>query len=319
MRSAVLCAVLSLCSLLLPWGAQAVTPEEASKISTAFGNRVEAATILGGNDSASGGVYDFSANKANINIFKIAGHGDVTAPMSLGESGLSWNPILGGSIGYIQCESNLNFAPYIGNRIQNHSFFSSLGGGGRLWFTKELSTSASATLLYTHFTNTITSQTSGIPAAADSLLDWNADTITAIPSVDIRYRIGLTKDLQLEFTSLYSHFATWQIDNSSPDLNVSGASDTWANKLDLDQRLPWKLLGYNLHTGGFFSVMNLFGSAADGFDASAIYTGNIRLVVGDIPGIWKAWFVNWLGLGASYFWAGSFSGWSYGADVKFVF
>jgi hypothetical protein len=47
-----------------------------------------------------------------------------------------------------------------------------------------------------------------------------------------------------------------------------------------------------------------------------MYTFNGRLVIGDITGLWK---LNWIGLGASYIKADTFSGFSWGIDARLVF
>jgi hypothetical protein len=80
--------------------------------------------------------------------------------------------------------------------------------------------------------------------------------------------------------------------------------------------LGWKILGGELHTGGFFERTELFGGIADGLNADHFYTLNGRLVLDFLGKLWK---VKWLGLGASCFLGDHFSGWSAGLDLRFKF
>jgi len=90
----------------------------------------------------------------------------------------------------------------------------------------------------------------------------------------------------------------------------------WANKLDVDVPLGLKILGHELHTGGFFSRTEVFGDAARGLNTEYVYTAKARLVLDFLGKLWK---VKWLGLGVSYFWGHEFSGWSAGLDMRFQF
>ena len=99
-------------------------------------------------------------------------------------------------------------------------------------------------------------------------------------------------------------------------VEVNGDSHTWENRIDADVPLGWKLLGRELHTGGFFSRTELFGGAADGLNTDHIYTLSGRFVM-DILG--KIPKMRWLGLGVSYFFADHFDGWSAGVNLRFQF
>jgi len=318
---AVRCVLAAL--LTFPALAKAQTADEVNQARTVFGDRVEAAAILGGSNSASGGLYKYNTTDATINASKVSGRGDLFAPRPLGSSGLSWNPIAGGSFGTLDVSNNLKSGSLAGNRMEYDSFFVSFGGGGRLWFTERLSTAVTVDLLYNHVRNTFTALTpTGVTAKqlyGGTLLDWTADVLSVVPGMDVRYRTSLTQDLVLDLTSGYTHYATWALGATSQSITLEGNADTWTNKIDLDQRLPWKLFDHPLHVGGYFSRMELYGGAARGFNADYLYSTKGRLVVGDLPGIWKAWFMNWLGVGVTYFWSDSFSGWSYGIDARFKF
>jgi hypothetical protein len=84
----------------------------------------------------------------------------------------------------------------------------------------------------------------------------------------------------------------------------------------VDAPLGLKLLGRELHTGGFASRTELFGGAAEGLNANHLYTFNGRLVLDLLGAVWK---VRWVGLGFTYFLTDHFSGWSAGVDMRFRF
>ena len=52
-----------------------------------------------------------------------------------------------------------------------------------------------------------------------------------------------------------------------------------------------------LHTGGFFSITELFGNAADGMSENRIYTVNGRLVLDLLGKIYKT---RWVSVGSSF-------------------
>jgi len=81
----------------------ALTPAEINDFRNTVGNRVEAATILGGDYGIGGGSYFSSGgnSKADINVSKFGGSGDVGDPQSLGNLGIGWQPSLQGSMGYL--------------------------------------------------------------------------------------------------------------------------------------------------------------------------------------------------------------------------
>jgi hypothetical protein len=88
------------------------------------------------------------------------------------------------------------------------------------------------------------------------------------------------------------------------------------NKLDVDVPLGLKILGRELHTGGFVSRTEVFGDAAHGLNTDYAYTANGRLVFDFLGKLWK---LKWFGLGASYFWGHDLGGWSAGVDMRFQF
>ena len=103
---------------------------------------------------------------------------------------------------------------------------------------------------------------------------------------------------------------------SSSALQISGNSETWQNKLDVDVPLRMDLLGHELRSGGFFSRMDLYDGVRDGLNSDYVYEAHGRLVMDFLGQLWK---VQWIGVGASRYWGQGLTGWSYGVDVAFRF
>src|SRR5277367_553754 len=86
--------------LMVAPASAALTPAEINDFRSTIGDRVEAATILGGDYGIGGGSYFSSGGNdhANIDVTKFGGSGDVGAPKPLGNLGIGWQPSLQGSM-----------------------------------------------------------------------------------------------------------------------------------------------------------------------------------------------------------------------------
>src|SRR5208283_5876156 len=82
----------SLLLLALPARAQ-LTPGEISQLRNTIGNRIEAATILGGDFGLSGATFTGN-NGVTVDLQKFGGGGDVGDPKPLGDLGIGWQPRL---------------------------------------------------------------------------------------------------------------------------------------------------------------------------------------------------------------------------------
>jgi hypothetical protein len=80
--------------------------------------------------------------------------------------------------------------------------------------------------------------------------------------------------------------------------------------------MPVYLWGRQLRTGGYFARSDLFGGLEDSFGTSYFYQAGGRLVI-DLQGL--LWKLEYIGIGAGYFWVDRFSGWTIGAEVSFAF
>lgn len=285
------------------------------------GARVETLAIMGGEDGASGGVYSYDNDRLNMSMTKGGGRGIIGDPKNFSENGINWLPLLGGSIGYAEADNKFTHIPaLIGNQEKYTSFAMGFEAGARVFFTKEISIGPMLGVIYSHAHNSFQA---GTPLGVElkqkydkQLVDWNMDTLSLVPSMDIVYEKTFVEDWRVTLSSRFNWFHTWDIATSSKYLGLSGDSSYWENKADLDVRLPLKVFGHPLHTGGFVSAGVIGGDFRDSIKTDAMYTFNGRLVIGDITGLWK---LNWIGLGASYIKADTFSGFSWGIDARLVF
>ena len=76
------------------------------------------------------------------------------------------------------------------------------------------------------------------------------------------------------------------------------------------------LWGRQLRTGGYFARSELFGGLEESFGTSYFYQSGGRLVM-DVQGL--LWKLEYVGVGAGYFWSDRFSGWTIGAEISFAF
>ena len=297
-----------------------LSPDAIEQFQRVIGTRVEALTILGGDNGAAGGLYAFrGGNLADLSISKIGGGGMVASPKPLGLGDFKWAPVLQGNIGYSSAENQFPTGYLQGNRSLYHLLAVQAGGGARIFFTDHVSLAPAVSGIYGHTENEFKPQNAVgnlvKAAASGTFVDWKLDSWSVVPSLDLKYEVQW-KRTTFEFSSRYSYYHTESFNSSSAVVYVNGNSHTWENKLDVDVPLGWRLFGRELHTGGFFARTELFGGAAAGLNEDHVYTVNGRFVM-DVLG--KAWKIRWLGLGYSYFWGDHFSGWCAGADVRLQF
>lgn len=300
--------------------AQAVPPAAIDQFQEVVGNRVEAVTILGCDYGEASGLYSFRGGRvANLSISKIGGGGDVSEARPLGSGELTWAPVLLGNLGYISAKNQFESGVLEGNEMRFDTVGVQGGFGGRLYLTRGLSLAPTISGIYGHSENEFIPHNSfgeGISSAASGkYVDWKLDTWSVVPGVELNYNFSWNR-IRFELGSRYEFFHTETFESSSPFVVVNGDSQTWENKMDVDAPLGLKLLGRELHTGGFVSRTELFGGIAQGLNANHVYTFNTRLVADLLGAVWK---VRWLGVGFTYFLADRFNGWSAGIDMKFRF
>src|SRR5271169_2535073 len=96
------CAVIGPLSLLLAAvpALAAPTPAEINDLRNTIGNRIEAATILGGDFGMTGASYN-KGSGGNLSLSKFGGWGDIGDPQQLGTLPIGWQPQLQGEMGYL--------------------------------------------------------------------------------------------------------------------------------------------------------------------------------------------------------------------------
>ena len=144
-RAAVIAAALP--AGLLPVGAQGqITPEQASQLRDAIGDRIEALTILGGDYGIAGatfrstGKFEFGESAdATITVTKLGGAGDIGDPQPLGNLPIGWQPRLQGNMGWLDGTQHLHSGLVEGDVTQIKTFGIEFGGGARFWVNDRLS------------------------------------------------------------------------------------------------------------------------------------------------------------------------------------
>jgi hypothetical protein len=291
------------------------------QIQQTVGDRIEALTILGGDHGIGGGVYSFRGNaEADVSVTKIGAGGIVGPRRPLGIWEMHWAPVMEGNIGWASTVNDLSGGPLAGNELDFNTFAFQLGGGGRFYFTTNLSLSLSVAGIYGHTQNEfLAGNQAGIDfensPLGQELVNWKVDTWSVVPAAGLRYTWNWHRTV-FEFDSRFRYFYTESFQSTSSLIGVAGDSQTWENRLDVDVPTGWKPFGREFHTGGYFSRTDLFGDISRGMNEDYIYKMNGRAVL-DFTGV--LWKVRWLGVGGSYFWGRDFNGWAAGIDIRLRF
>jgi hypothetical protein len=310
--------------LTMTVSAAPLTPAEISDFKDTVGNRVETATILGGDYGVGGGAYT-SAGKANdnadISVSKFGGSGVIGAPQPLGSLDIGWQPQLQGSMGYLTAKNNFDSGLLNADVDEYKTFAIQFGGGARFWFDDHFSIAPTFMGMYGHTEDSYTArsafgQANQAEATSLGLIGWTVDTWTIRPSLNLQYQFTWKRTI-FTLSSEPTYFHTESFNSSSSYIGVNGDSATWENKLDVDAPTGVELFGHELRTGGFFDRTELYGNLRDGMSSDYLYEAHGRIVLDFLNQLWK---VQWIGVGVSHFWGeGEFNGWSYGADISFRF
>ena len=307
---------------LLPGSARSqLTTAQADQLKNAIGTRVEALTVLGGDFGLAGGSYKSSgANDIEITVNKFGGSGDVGDPQKLGDLGIGWQPRLQGSMGFVDDKNHFHTGLLNGDTSENRSFAIQFGGGARFWLNDRLSLAPTVMGMYGHTSNEYTAvgafmQANVIQATQLGLVNWDADTWTVRPAVNIQYLYTWDRTI-VTLSSDPTFFHTESFSTSNSNVRVNGNSWSIDDKIDVDIPLGEQVYGHELRSGGYFSRTELLGDLKDGLNTQHIYEAHGRLVLDFLNQLWKA---QWIGVGGSYLWGSNFHGWSAGADVTFRF
>jgi Solitary outer membrane autotransporter beta-barrel domain len=297
---------------------------QLSEFKNTVGSRVEATTILGGDYGLSGGAFTSVNNNdgnVDINITKFGGMGDIYPIRPLGELGIGWQPQLQGSMGYFTGTKHYNENSILnGDQNENKTFAIQFGGGARFWFSDSFSIAPTVMGMYGHTENDYTANSDATRALVPSaeklgLINWNVDTWTVRPALDLQYQYTWHRTI-FTLSSDLTYYYTESFNSSSSDVDVNGNSESWISKLDVDVPLGVELFGHELRTGGFYSRTQLYDGLREGLNTDYVNEAHGRLVLDFLDQLWK---VQYIGVGVSYLWSDNFNGWSIGADVAFRF
>jgi hypothetical protein len=298
---------------LLPAG---VTP---SQFTSVVGSRVEATTVLGGDYGATAGDFKYNNHNAEFSISKFGGAGDIGDPKPLGDTGISWQPRLQGSMGYLQARVNPQNPQQFTDVSRINTYAIEFGGGARFWFGDHLSVAPTFMGMYGNTKNSYTANNpftiaNWIPLQQAGYINWDANTWSVIPAGNAQYVLTLGRTI-FTASSTFTYYHTESFSSSAP-IHINGDSETWKNLLDVDIPLGKQLWGHELRTGGFFSRTEFYDNIQSGLNADHQYEIHARLVLDFLGELWK---VQWIGIGASYLWSNAYDGYSFGADIAFRF
>jgi hypothetical protein len=314
-------------SLLLTAGvarAQTLPPGALDQLDHLVGSRVETFSVLDTQSGAAGGTYVSKVNDTDLAITRVTGRGDVAAKRPLGDTGIFWAPMIEGGIGYGTFENHFDGGALAGNHSTVSTLAVFLGGGVRFTVWEDFSLAPTFGVVYAHSDNDFDArndlgrqvvQLAGSGTAND-VINWSADTFTLVPGIEARYRHLFGGIIQLTLKSLFKYFHTQPISRSTTALSFESTSQWWLNEVDVEWRMPVYLWGRQLRTGAYISRSELYGGLETTLHTEHFYNAGGRLVM-DVQGL--LWHLEYLGLGAGYFWSDKFSGWTIGAEISFAF
>ena len=232
-----------------------ITPEQASQLRNAIGDRVEALTILGGDygiaaaNFRSTGKFTFGeSGDATLTVTKLGGSGDIGDPQPLGSLPIGWQPRIQGNMGWLDGTQHLHSDLVEGDITQLKTYGIEFGGGARFWVNDHVSFAPTLMGLYGHTSESYTANSAFMRANLEAarqlgLVDWTVDTWTVITGVDTIYVTTLGRTI-ITLDSLPVYYHTESFKSTSPQLNINGNSGTWSNMIDVDIPLGVELYGH---------------------------------------------------------------------------
>jgi len=293
--------------------------EIRDQLDRVVGNRVEATVILGGQQVPQAGLFGWQFNNVDATIIKYPWSVELGAPRPLGAGSLAWTPVLLGSAGVARFANHFQGGPLQGSTSTYRTYSLGLGAGPRMWLLPELSLLPSFSLLYAYTENDFDATTDR-GRAAEALVDgrlvnWRTHTMTFIPSLELRYR-KTWGPATLELMSTYAYFTTVPLARSTEAYSFQSDSQVWSNRAALDVVTPWAVRDWPIVVGAFLGRAELGGGLRESLKSDHVYSSGGHVALDPRGRLWK---VTRIGIAGSYFWAGSFSGWTLGLDWEVVF
>jgi opacity protein-like surface antigen len=316
---AALCAGLCLAGGALESQAQ-LTPAQRHQLNGFLGNRAEVGIVLGATDAASGGNYTVDGKNGNdhleFSLMKFAGGGEVGPARKLGDSDITWHPVVMGAIGYISGENDIDVGPLAFNEFEENALALHLGGGVAFHITERFTVTPTIGVLYGRYEPEINARTPAGFAVDAFLDDETAETIGVTPGIAVAYKVPMGQKMMWDLSARYTFYGTTEISGS--DFDAGGSSHVFEQRADLDIPLDASLWDCPLHTGGYFSLTEVAGDISDTMNSDIWATLHGRLLLNTEGKSW-AWKMTRIGLGVSGIVGDDFTGWSAGVDVMFKF
>ena len=303
---------------VLPGPGQSLPPGALQQLDTAIGQRVEATAVLGTQNIASRAGLGWSLNGADGSIYKIPWNFQLRDPAALGDSGMTWAPVIDGGLGYGWFVNHFQNNVLSGNESDFRTVALGLGVGPRFYFGDSgFSVLPAFGLLYAYTDNDFKAHTPlGQQVVADGqYVNWNVQTISLVPSFEVQYkkRFGPWTP---KVTSAFAYYNTQPISRSTDALSFRSNSTVWANKMDLDYLTAWKLYDCPVHFGGDVGRTDLFQGLRGALGTDHYYETDGRMTLDVLGRFWK---VKSVGLSGGYFWCGAFNGYSIGLEGSLKF
>jgi hypothetical protein len=305
----------ALLAFLHPAAAQTLPPPTRDALDQGVGSRVVAFSVLGGADAISGGSYAWHEQDETLQLLKIPLRYEFRAerPYAIGDTGLSWSPVLQGSAGYVSTTTSFGGTPLEGNSSETSTYIAGLGGGARVHLAEWLSVlpAFEADFSYSsehfHAGNAAGAGVMAAEATAGELVDWSFYGMTLVPQADVR--LGRWWDnVKPGLTSRYAFYHGVPLQDA-PDLSTFAEdSQVWINQASVEFRTPWVVGSKPLRVGARVDRTNAYGGLADAMKTGAFQTAGAHVALGMEEGLLGP--VDGLGLGGAYTWSNQFTGWS---------
>jgi hypothetical protein len=285
-----------------------------------FGNRAEVGIVLGATDAASGGSYTVDSDQSgqddlDFSLFKFGGGGEIGGPRKLGDSAVTWNPVIMGGIGYISGENDITAGPLRGNELDESALALHLGGGIAFHLTERFTITPTIGGFYGSYDPGFNGRNAAGRVVETAIDDDTVDTLGVMPGLAIAYKVPMGKNTW-EFSARYAFFGSTEI--SGGDVDAGGSSHIFEQRVDLDIPLSASLFDCPLHTGGYFALTETAGDISDTMNSDVWGTLHGRLLLNTEGQSWS-WKMDRLGLGVSGIVGDNFTGWDAGVEVTFKF
>jgi hypothetical protein len=291
------------------------TQQARSQIDTVIGQSVETLSVLTTQSAISTGGYKFNIHQTDGQATRAPWTLDLGGRKSLGDTGLEWTPVFSGGVGYADFTDHFLNLPLEGNSSEYQTLAAAAALGPRIYLTHDFSILPSMGLIYAYTQNNFhAANMQGEDfeqAQLDKLVDWNAQTISITPSIELRYLVK-PDPWQITVYSTYAYYETWPIQRSTDALSFRSNSGVWINGLDVDYRTHRYLFDCPIHLGGRFSRTDLYGGIRDSLAANYFYQLSLRVTI-DVNG--KIPLLDRLGVGVGYVWGEGFHGYSVGIEL----